>query len=79
MTLTSPLNAGQLLKNDRIIVDGQECPIIEHPRRLVDNHPQLTVITVRLLIIWDGWIISRYFPVNQPIRRIVGGRSGGQI
>lgn len=70
--LCSPANAGSLLKGDMIEVDGELCTIEKHPSRLDGSH-------VKLVFEWSGHTIARWFPINQPVCRVVGARSGGQI
>lgn len=69
--LCSPANAGSLLKGDMIEVDGELCTIARHPER---QGP-----TVKLVFNWSGHPIARWFVINEPVCRVVGARSGGQI
>lgn len=67
--LTSPANAGSMLKGDRLMFWGTQITISGHPSRSVESDSVF-------LPMGDAGV---WMPINQPVPRVIGARAGGVI
>lgn len=76
MRLTSKANAGALSKGDQIEIMSKPLDILTHPHRWTAPNGQQYV---SLEVTGMHNPVQLDFPINWPVPRVIGARSGGQI